>query len=169
MAFEPFGLAKMSFQRRRKGLSLIEVLVVIVMIGMLAGSALMIGIGVTGRFSPTPTSQSLKLEAEYARLWVEHIFWRALLERRFFTLVSVADYPAAKLKIRWDDDLSEEEFKSDKIAFIAEGTKYTFNYTPMWHTLTPAATLRVFPSGAAGGSLITKITISPYCRVSMTP
>ena len=159
----------MSSRRKRKGFSLVEVLVVLVMIGMIAGSVCMIGIGVTGRFSPAPTGQSLKLEAEYARLWVEQIFWRALLERRFFKLISVADYPAAKLKVRWDDDLSEEEFKSNKIAFIAEGTEYTFNYTPMWHTLTPGVTLRVLPIGANGGSPIAKITISPYCRVSMLP
>ena len=144
-----------------------EVLVVLVIIGMLASSALMIGISVTGRFSPAPTSKSLELEAEYARLWVEQIFWRALLERRFFKLISVADYPAVKLKVRWEDDLSEEEFKSNKIAFIADGVNSTFNYTPLWHSLTPAARLRVFQAGARGGAPIAVITISPYCRVSM--
>lgn len=150
-----------------KGISLVEVLVVLVIIGMLASSALMIGVSITGRFSPTPTSKSLELEAEYARLWVEQIFWRALLERRFFKLVSVADYPAVKLKIRWEDDMSEEEFKSDKIAFIADGASSTFAYTPLWHSLTPAARLKVFPTGARGGRAIAVITISPYCRVSM--
>lgn len=140
----------------RSAFTLAEVLVVLAILGLMAGAAAAIN---WNRASP-------EREAGRAMHWILRSLTKANRTGRSFTLRIRAGASSETLALKWKDDPDEETFPAAPglrfqlvrhSAFAPESI-----YSPQWGTFTPAATVRITaPRGANPHYLI----LSGYGRV----
>ncbi len=143
---------------RHCGFTLVELLVVLAVVGILAAT-------LTLSFRPSKDAVAIA-EAERAKRWLEHVFYVALTEGRFFELKAVAS--STSLTVHWFDTNEDEMFESGgRCYFKADGDSYKPSYSPVWHTLTPAVTFKITADRSNKAKTLRHLVISGKCLITL--
>lgn len=152
--------------RRRRGFTLVETLIVLMILGVMTGA---VGLSTGGRSEQYMVRQ----EAESLAHWLSNRMTRARLEGVGFQLIASVVSDAKNLELmllRADQRKGEVPEKYRAQSAIIEKAinlqRHTYNST--WHTLTPAMTLTV-RSRKKHGDIVYLVTVSGYGLVSVTP
>ena len=105
-------------------------------------------------------------EAERAKRWLGRVFNVASTEGRFFELRYSTTY-SSWITVHWLDTNEDETFESGgRCYFKADGDSCKSSYSPVWHTLTPAVTLRSRRTGRTKKAL-KYLVISAKCLITL--
>ena len=145
------------------GFSLVELLAALCISGVLAGSAgLALQAGLPWK---NPESAAVR-QAEAVQRWLDASLERGLLEQRSFSLRLPAT-PSQKLSLTWQGEAftqSEVYDSRGECDFaVRGGSPVAVAYSPSYHTVSPAFTLSVFPTGKRAP--LRQVVVSAYARV----
>jgi hypothetical protein len=156
-----------SVGRFRKASSLPELLLCLLLWVVLAGAIL--GSSLPSYMEERKKQVALQ-EGEYVARWLQRNLIKACIERRAF---DIKYYSGRRdfMRIQWYSPPEQETYRTGGKCWIQFDTQgsVTPRYSPAWHTMTPAVTLKIYasndkndPHGPVG-----KITVSGYCLVSV--
>ncbi len=158
--------ASVSRNRPRKAYSFLELLVCLLLCSALAGAML-------ATFLPAHLEQHRKRvavqEGENIARWIQRSLIKACIERRAF---DIKYYSGRRdfMRIQWYSPPEQETYRTDGKCWVQFDTKGWVRprYSPAWHTMTPAVTLKIYTSGDKydPGPPVGEITVSGYCLVS---
>lgn len=144
---------------RHFGFTLVELLVVLAVVGGLAAT-------LTLSFRPSKDAVAIA-EAERAKRWLERIFCVAATEGSFFEL-KYSTIPSSWITVHWLDTNEDETFESGgRCYFKADGGSYKSSYSPVWHTLTPAVTLKITADRSNKAKALKYLVISAKCLITL--
>ncbi|MDI3499732.1 MAG: hypothetical protein PWP50_776 [Synergistaceae bacterium] len=144
---------------RHFGFTLVELLVVFGVVGALAAA-------LTLSFRPSKDAVATA-EAERAKRWLGRVFNVALTEGRFFELRYSTTY-SSWITVHWLDTNEDETFESGgRCYFKADGGSYKSSYSPVWHTLTPAVTLKIAADRSNKAKVLKYLVISGKCLITL--
>ncbi|MGC9372410.1 MAG: hypothetical protein ACP5DY_03730 [Thermovirgaceae bacterium] len=152
--------------RPRKAYSLLEFLVCLLLWSALAGAILV-------TFLPphleAHRNRVALREGEHIARWIQRSLIKACIERRAF---DIKYYSGRRdfMRIQWYSPPEQETYRTDGKCWIQFDTRGWVRprYSPAWHTMTPAVTLKIYTSGDRYDPQppVAKITVSGYCLVS---
>ncbi len=151
---------------RKRGGSFVELLVCLLLWMVLAGAIL--GACLASYMEGQKNRIALQ-EGEYIARWIQRNLIRACIERKAF---EIKYYSGRRdfVKIQWYSPPEQENYRTGGKCWIQFDTKGPVRprYSPAWHTMTPAVTLKIYvsddiydPQGP-----VAKITVSGYCLVT---
>jgi len=140
---------------------LVELLVVLAVVGILAAT-------LTLSFRPSKDAVATA-EAERAKRWLGRVFCVAVTEGRFFELkYSYSTIPSSWITVHWLDTNEDETFESGgRCYFKADGGSYKSSYSPVWHTLTPAVTLKITADRSNKAKALKYLVVSGKCLITL--
>jgi len=152
--------------RPRKAYSLLELLVCLLLCSVLAGAILV-------TFLPSHLEEHRRRvalrEGEQVARWIQRSLIKACIERRAFKI----KYYSGRsdfIKIQWYSPPIQEKYELRGKCWIQFDTRGSVSprYSPAWHTMTPALTLKIYTSGDKNDlhPPVARITVSGYCLVS---
>jgi hypothetical protein len=152
--------------RFRKASSIPELLLCLLLWVTLAGAIL--GSSLPSYMEERKKQIALQ-EGEYVARWLQRNLIKACIERRAFDIKYYTGRLDA-IKIQWYSPPVQETYKLRGKCWIQFDTQgsVTPRYSPTWHTMTPAVTLKVYTSADKDDihRPVGKITVSGYCLVS---
>ncbi|HCL78630.1 MAG TPA: hypothetical protein DIC53_01535 [Synergistaceae bacterium] len=148
--------------RVRRGLSLAELLVVLLIVGILFGGVALVA---RSSFFGPPSPERVRREGEHAAMWLQRVFHKGLLTGRSFVFRLSPSAPKRTLDIRWADD-STETYDGKGIVWFTNysGTGAYCTYNPKWNMVTPAFTVEVGTSAEVRRPAW-YVVVSPFCHV----
>ena len=159
-----------SRRRRKRAFSLVELLLCVAMWSVLAGVFLLsLGVGVFKVKSEGAVGKTRGALRGSKKIysWLQRVIIKACIERRAFQVKYYSGYRDF-IRIQWFDPLETETYRTEGRCWVAfESSKSLFyTYTPAWHTMTPAFTLKI-SNGQKNGQVVSRISVSPYCLVTL--
>ncbi len=154
------GPERTLFMSPRRGLTLVELLIIVSIFMGSAGCLLLAGRSARDLLA--------LIELTKARAWLQGTFIEAVQTGRPFMLkYTTRSVSASKLQVQWLDTLEEEVFDSGRMCYFRgmSASENSSIYSPKWYTLTPGLTLKVTTGPKSNSRLLGYIVISPYCRI----
>lgn len=153
--------------KRGAAFSIPEILVCLLLWGALAGAVMATCLP---SWTEGKGTQAALREAEQLTRWIQRSLIKACIERRAF---EIKYYTGRNdfLKIQWFNPSEQETYTTRGRCWVQFDTKTRVKprYTPAWHTMTPAVTLKVYADNDKYSTRgpVARITISGYCLVSL--
>lgn len=153
---------------RRKGFSLVETLVVMMIFGVMAGS---LCVRLSGGADDAP---AVRAEAEALAEWLSGKMTLARLEGMGFKLEAPHSGKGMEIKHikltrsgSWSDAQAAEYYRAERAVLeIVSGTLPSYVYDSGWHTLTPAVTINL-KSKRSQSKVLYTVTVSGQGYVSV--
>lgn len=152
--------------RPRKAHFLLELLVCLFLWSALAGAIL---VTFLPPYLEKHRNRVALREGEYIARWIQRSLIKACIERRAF---DIKYYSGRRdfMRIQWYSPPEQETYRTDGKCWIQFDTQGRVQprYSPAWHTMTPALTLKVYAGGDKNDPRgpVGRITVSGYCLVS---
>lgn len=152
--------------RRRRGFTLVEILIVLLILSLMAG---VVGLSAVCKSEPS----SVRQEAESLAHWLSNRMTRARLEGVGFRISASVVGGSGNIELMLTRaDLrkgeSPEKYRAQSAVIEKQNNLQEHTYDSTWHTLTPAMTLTV-KSSKKSENVVYFVTVSGYGFVSVTP
>ncbi len=148
---------------RKKGLSLVEILVVLMILGILAGSVVL---GSRSSWLRRSSPEGALRQAERFRLWLGRKVVEARLRNEEFVLFLPSFLPRGSLRLSWGSRNVSEIWEGEGYFFTSPGVTTSRFALPLG-TFTPAFTLNVHREKHYSSSPLAEVVVSLYGRMTL--